>query len=175
MRPGEGAQVLADRGISVAAGDAPQTLPVIDMITNFNQETTLYVIDLSLGLGDPLARFGEVPEIRGRHPRCLPGYVRLETKRLRLTFEVGFGFGSGLLPLLKVYHVTRPASRDFLNPGNEKQLRDTGTIRATKSRRKKLLFAVQADQVLGDEMTLQLKEDLLACWVRGRAAEPSVR
>ncbi|KAK7943825.1 uncharacterized protein PG986_012938 [Apiospora aurea] len=182
LRPGEGAKVLADAGVSAAAGDAPQTLPVIDMIAKFNQETTLYVIDLPL-------RLGEVPEIRGRHPRCLPGHVRLEKKRLRLPFGLGLGLGGGRRPLFKFYHVTRPANRDFLNPGNEQQLRRHG-YDPSYELKEKLLFSVEADRqimgaftwknglgqaiasevdgkmrLLGDEMALQLKEVLLACWV----------
>lgn len=171
LRPSEGAKVLADAG-AAGTGRVPETLAVIDMITKFDQETTLYVIDLP-------ARIGEVPEIGGRHSRCLPGYVRL-AKRLRFPFGLG-------RPLCKFYHVTRPVSRDFLNPGNEQQLRRHGYDPSYEIR-EKLLFAVYADsqtkgalnwkneegkavaaeadgkmRLLRSEMTLQLREVLLAC------------
>lgn len=177
LRPGEGAKVLADAG-AAGAGRAPETPAVIDMITQFDQETTLYVIDLP-------ARIGEAPEIRGRHSRCLSGYVRLE-RRPRLPL---WRMGHNSRPLCRFYHVTRPASRDFLNPENEQQLRRHGYDPGYEIR-EKLLFAVHGDsqakgafiwkneqggivaseadgkmRLLASEMTLQLKEVLLACWV----------
>ncbi|KAK6854657.1 hypothetical protein PG995_009750 [Apiospora arundinis] len=68
---------------------------------------------------------------------CLPGHIKLE-KRL-----LPFGFGSSA-PLFKFYHVTRPASRNFLKPENEQQLRRHGYDPGYEMR-EKLMFTVQPD------------------------------
>ncbi|KAK8014828.1 hypothetical protein PG990_008124 [Apiospora arundinis] len=179
LRPGESAKVLQQQHADADEGH-PATKPaaVDDNTTvEYDEETTLYVIDLATWVG-------QIIEIRGRHPRCLPGHIKLE-KRL-----LPFGFGSSA-PLFKFYYVTRPASQDFLKPENEQQLRRYGYDPGYEMR-EKLMFTVQPDgrkkkaggliwkydqgkavasevdekmRLLDDEMTLQLREALLACWI----------
>ncbi|KAK6850979.1 hypothetical protein PG987_000613 [Apiospora arundinis] len=179
LRPGESAKVLQQPYTGVGEAHPTTKSVVVDDNTaiEYEEDTTLYAIDLATWSG-------QTTEIRGRHPRCLPGHIKLERRLLP------FGLGSSS-PLFKFYHVTHPASRDFLKPENEQQLRRLG-YDPWYEMREKLMFTVQSDgrkkkagrliwkdeqgkaiasdvdgkmRLLDDEMTLQLREALLACWI----------